>query len=136
MRLLILTLFVAITPLTVMAAEIVPSYPSITGGNCILWENIATGDTTKSAVWDRGNKGTVEVNGTLGNADLEVYYSRNRGSEISVDSDSAPDGLRFSSANGLGFTNIELAEGFFSVNFNSAGTSAQSLDISICAIPK
>lgn len=135
MRLFILTLFIAGISVMALAAEIAPTYPSVVGGRCIVWETIETGDTTAGGIW-RGGKGTVEVNGTLANAELEIFYSRTPGSEISVDDDSAPDGLLFTSANGLGFSNIDLSAGSFVVNFASAGGATQDLDISICSIPQ
>lgn len=132
----LIALTLLLIPLAAIAAEIAPTspYPTVRGGKCIEWLDIGTGDTTASGVW-LGGKGTVEVNGELGVAELELYYSRTAGSEISVDSDTAPDGLKFTSSSGLAIANIDLAAGSMTVNFSSAGNNAQSLDISICSIP-
>lgn len=113
----------------VFAADISPEYektPKNQRG--VLWETVTQADTTAVAIWN-GGCGLMEVTGTQNNADFELQWGSQSGTQQDVDSDSIPDGVRFSSATGLGMVAFALPAGYADIKFSSAGSSGQDLDI-------
>lgn len=98
----------------------------------ITWEGLESGDTAEEAVWE-GGKGYVEVSGTIDDADFEVKFGFSSGGTLSIDSDDAPDGLRFSSATGTGGVLFELPPGYIDIQFSSAGSN-QDIDVRIAPV--
>jgi hypothetical protein len=137
MRNFIVALMVVLFTTAAWAAEITPTKSRVHGKDVIIWEGIATGDTTATAVWS-GGAGIVFASGTQATAIFEVEYDPVDGTNLQdIDGDAAPDGFTFNGTTTLEVVpEFNLPPGHIGITFSSAGTSTQDIDIRIMQIER
>ncbi len=129
MRTFIIAFLLLTFVLPCIAAEIVPVHESLQSNNRgVLWETVTAADTTGEVFWN-GGCGILEVTGTQDTAEFELQWGSKTGVLQDIDSDVIPDGAAFNGTSGLGVARFNLAAGFAAINFTSAGSGSQDLDI-------
>lgn len=132
MKHLVLAVLVAVFSFPVLAADIVAKNPGYSNVNKItspwLWEQVNNDDTTKEQPVAKG-KYMFFIDGTPATVDLQLQWGKTPGSLKDLDTDTMSDGLRFSSAATEYAVTVCLGTGYADIQFNSAGTSSQDIDI-------
>lgn len=132
-RIFIMAAFLAAFCFPVQAATISPSYAISPNMGEVKFSSVTQGDTT--AEFQVNAPGGVlsvlykfYVEGTLGDAQLELQSGKTAGDLSDIDTDNMPDGLTFSSATTRQALVCLTVGEYGSINFNSAGDENQNLD--------
>ena len=96
----------------------------------IVWSNITNGDTAAPILIASGRH-TVNYRGTHDSEVVDLYHGENSDDMDAIDTDAAPDGLRFSADS---VANLEISGGYVKPYFSTAGSGSEDVTITIVKI--
>lgn len=97
----------------------------------IKWANITNGDTA-DAILIASGKHTVNVRGTHDSEVIDIQHGESSSDMDAIDTDEAPDGLRFTAKDGA--ANIEISGGYVKPHFSTVGGGSEDITVEIIKI--
>lgn len=91
----------------------------------VTWTPVTNGDTFGEASIP-GGEYVLECTGTFDTAVVDFRYGSTSGATFAIDTDTAPDGARFSAA---GAARITLPSGFVDATFSTGGGGSESITL-------
>lgn len=129
MRLFLMTALMAVFCYPVYGATISAESFGVLGIDAFRWEQVNNDDDTAEVKLKRGGLWELSIEGTESNVDLKLQHGKTSGALEDIDTDTMPDGVRFTSAATGNKAKVCLSEGFVDIVFSSAGGADQDIDI-------